>query len=170
MSFDPCLIPGCYSILLTPTAPNEELTTLRTAFRAAWSMIPDDGRTTLLRYWEQGGARAAVYISQERFAKINAPAEAAEGGRRLYFNPAWVFSFPEPDWLGLTILHELGHAFLYATNDPAHHARKPDSPDEILMWSDRMEQRVRDTLQRWILDVTRHDELVEWVKARHAQL
>jgi predicted metal-dependent peptidase len=157
------LIPGSTTLLLMPVAPDDQLSVFQAAFRETWQRIPETDRVTMTAYWGQNGQRAAGVFIAWPFTATPAAAAAPEEGRRLYFNPNLIFKFPEPDWLGLTIAHELAHVWLFATGDAAHLARRPKDPAEVLAWDAPRERRVWETLKRWGFDMARHDAVIEYV-------
>jgi hypothetical protein len=167
MNTDMFLIPGSTALMLMPVAAEDQLAAFRSVFHETWQQILEADCTSMVNYWGQGGQRiVGVYL-----VSFGGVAAAPDSGLRFLFNSDHVFTFPDADWLELTIAHELAHAWLFATGDLSHLAEEPKDCAEVLAWDAAREQRVWETVGRWGFDMTKHDAAIEYARslAREAQ-
>jgi hypothetical protein len=131
-------------------------------FRDAWLQIPEADRQVIMTYWKHCGNIPSVKLWSENEHNGKSPARV-ESGCQFFFDAERIF-FCRQEWTRLSILEEMAHAFLWATEDPTHINQRTEKQTEE-EWRDAQEKRVVEVLKQWNVDISAHTELVDRIKS-----
>jgi hypothetical protein len=138
----------------------------RRMFDNIWAnRLPAEARTGILAGWSDPPIPVFVSLQTDSsFAQKPGlkPAYYLHDHRRFFFHAEALFGFPDPDWLDLTIAHELAHAYLFSIPSPAHALPMLDSQAEQEKLHKDREKEVYGELERWGFKVSHHLAIYEW--------